>query len=567
MSGKNLSRVRLNRIYKDAIIFSLIAIFLIEVFYYFKGVPIRENVVDWFIGAAVAVTLISYAFRRVSSVYSELERVKENLEFEHQQLISIFDSINEPIYVADIETYELLYANKALKEKFGEDIIGKLCYEVLQTDQSSPCSFCTNDRICKGSAIQPPYIYESQNAIDSRWYRCIDKAIKWPGGRVVRFELAIDITAYKEAEKALRLSEEKYRKLVERANDGIVIIQDGVLKFANSKFMEEYSLELDAAIGKDFREFVAPEFLETLIERYHKRMAGEPVPDIYEARLIDGDGMVVDTEINASLIEYEGGKADLVIVRDITERKRAEEKLLSYQNQLRCLASELALAEERERRRIATELHDRITQTLATCKLKVGSLLESPSSVDSGESLEKIYDLIDQVFKDTRSLMFDLSPPVLYELSFESAMAWLAEQVRERNDIPVDFESDKQLKPLSEDIKVVLFQAVRELLTNIVKHSQASNAKVSVRRDDDSIQIKVEDNGIGFDVSEAVFRMDKAGGFGLFNIRERLSHLGGGIEIESGHGQGTEVTLVAPLDLDRKQLGGKRNEYKGTFSR
>ena len=197
----------------------------------------------------------------------------------------------------------------------------------------------------------------------------------------------------------------------------------------------------------------------------------------------------------------------------------------------------------------------------------MGSLLESPSSVDSGESLEKIHDLIDQVFKDTRSLMFDLSPPVLYELSFESAMAWLAEQVRERNDIPIDFESDEQLKPLSEDIKVVLFQAVRELLANTVKHSQASNAKVSVRRDDDSIQIKVEDNGIGFDVSEVAFRMDKAGGFGLFNIRERLSHLGGGIEVNSGHGQGTGVTLVAPLDLDRKQLGGKRNEHKGTFSR
>ena len=231
-----------------------------------------------------------------------------------------------------------------------------------------------------------------------------------------------------------------------------------------------------------------------------------------------------------------------------TERKRAEETL--KESQLRSLASELSLAEERKRRRIATALHEGVCQTLAVSKIKLGVLRESASSAGLAEPLDEVCEFIDQSIQDTRALSLELSPPILYELGFEAAVAWLAEQIQEQHGILTDVEDDRQPKPLDNDVPVVLFQAVRELLTNVVKHAQACNAKVSLQREDDNIRIRVEDDGVGFDSSKMGLHKDEIDGFGLFSIRERLEHLGGNFEIESEVGHGTWVTLVAPLKWD-----------------
>ncbi|MFH2047628.1 MAG: ATP-binding protein [Pseudomonadota bacterium] len=134
------------------------------------------------------------------------EQVEIKLDSERRQLVSVFDSIDEPIYVSDPNTYELLYANEAFK-KYWPDPVGKKCYKVLQ-NLDSPCSFCTNE-IIFGENVGQPYIWKFKNKVADRWFRCIDKAIQWPDGRMVRYEMAIDIT---EQEKA---SEEK-QDLMER---------------------------------------------------------------------------------------------------------------------------------------------------------------------------------------------------------------------------------------------------------------------------------------------------------------------------------------------------------------
>jgi signal transduction histidine kinase len=144
-------------------------------------------------------------------------------------------------------------------------------------------------------------------------------------------------------------------------------------------------------------------------------------------------------------------------------------------------------------------------------------------------------------------LTFDLSPPILYQLGFEAALEWLTEQTSEQYGIMVAFEDDEQEKELSDDIKILLFQAVRELLTNVVKHARAQNAKVSIQRDNSHIRICVEDNGVGFTTSSRDVSKAANEGFGLFSIGERLDHLGGQFEIESKPSHGTRATLVAPL--------------------
>ena len=244
-----------------------------------------------------------------------------------------------------------------------------------------------------------------------------------------------------------------------------------------------------------------------------------------------------------------------VFVRDITHRKQAEERIRTYQERLRSLASQLSLTEERERRRIATALHDRVGQTLAICKIKLGALQESASSTDLAEPLNETRELIEEIIRDTRSLTFDLSSPILYELGLEAAVERLAEQIQDQHDILSDVEDDRQPKPLDDDVRVLLFQAVRELLVNVVKHAQARNVKVSMRRDGSDMRITVEDDGVGFYAVPIGSRWSRSEGFGLFSIRERLDYLGGHLEVESESGHGTRATLVAPLKRSETTRG------------
>lgn len=241
---------------------------------------------------------------------------------------------------------------------------------------------------------------------------------------------------------------------------------------------------------------------------------------------------------------------------EIEERKYNEKKLLEQQDKLRSLSSALLLAEERERRRIATELHDHIGQNLAVTKIKLGGLRETlASNKADAKALDDVRGLIEQTLQDTRSLTFELSPPVLYELGLEAALAWLADRSLEKHGLRVEFKDDGQPKPLDDGCRVIAFQAVRELLFNIVKHARAQSATLSVRKDDNEIRIDIEDDGIGFESAEVEASETGSRGFGLFSVRERLGPIGGHLEIKSEPGRGTRVGLVLPL-VDNNEDSG-----------
>lgn len=234
-------------------------------------------------------------------------------------------------------------------------------------------------------------------------------------------------------------------------------------------------------------------------------------------------------------------KANEELRQEVAERKKAEKSL-------RSMSSELSLAEERLRRRIATEIHDHVGQNLAISKIKVESLRQSAASAEMGRSLDEIRQLLAATIESTRSLTFELSPPVLYELGFEQAVDWLVRKTRQQFGISAEFHDDGCLKPLEDDVRVLLFQAVRELLVNVIKHANARNLKVSTRRMDGQICICVEDDGVGFTAVKSPCQEDEKGGFGLFSISERLNYIGGSLKIESAPGHGTRVILEAPIN-------------------
>jgi PAS domain S-box-containing protein len=238
---------------------------------------------------------------------------------------------------------------------------------------------------------------------------------------------------------------------------------------------------------------------------------------------------------------------------EIEERKFNEGKLLEQQHKLRSLSSELLLTEERERRSIATELHDRIGQSLAVARIKLGEFQEALTSNPAeanAEALGEIRGYIEQTIEDTRSLTFELSPPVLYELGLAPAIAWLASQIEGKHGLQIQLQDDGETKPLDNGCRVVAFQAARELLFNIVKHARAKSAAISMKTDGEVVRIDIEDDGIGFDTAELDAAASGSDGFGLFSIRERFHTLGGRLEIHSEPGRGTRASLLLPLVCD-----------------
>ncbi len=232
--------------------------------------------------------------------------------------------------------------------------------------------------------------------------------------------------------------------------------------------------------------------------------------------------------------------------------QKANQEMENYQKHLRSLASELSLTEERERRHLATDLHDHIGQALALSKIKLGLLQRIANSPDISKPLAEVRELIEQMIQDTRSLNFKLSLPVLYELGFEAAVDWLATDMHQQHGIQIQVEYNGQTSVLNNEVSVLLFQMVRELLFNIVKHAQATMAKIAIQKVGNQLQVEVADNGVGFDPAKNDFKKNdskKCGvdGFGLFSIRERLNYFAGGLEIESEPGHGSRINMTIPI--------------------
>jgi len=245
--------------------------------------------------------------------------------------------------------------------------------------------------------------------------------------------------------------------------------------------------------------------------------------------------------------EEEEEEARIVVsLKDITERRKAEEALSKSESQLRAVSLELSFIEERERKRLALYLHDEIGQSLVLLRMKFGSLTGIWGSKSRKQDIQQIRDLLEKVIDQTRALTFELSPPVLYQLGLEAAIEWAAERISQDYGIEFKFNDDGMIKPLSADIKALMFRCVRELMMNIVKHAKARKMTVSLTRREERVFVVMEDDGVGFDVSLLEGQLKRVG-FGLFSVRERLGAVGGAYEFQSEPGRGTRITLSVPL--------------------
>jgi PAS domain S-box-containing protein len=269
-----------------------------------------------------------------------------------------------------------------------------------------------------------------------------------------------------------------------------------------------------------------------------------PFPLLYRRQ----DGSTVEAEVTAAPFLFRGGKAALVIARDVTERKDLEEKVRAYEKELFAVAAEMsameARIEERERYQIAADLHDFVGQNLVLTQFKLGSLARSLTAPDDVRRLDELREVIARTIEYTRTLTVELSPPDLAEIGLPAAVEALAEGFSRAYGVAIAVRDHAGKGHLDRETRYLLYRNIRELLVNMVKHAHATEATISLLQSGDRLRITVADNGAGFDQAEIA---GEKGGFGLFAIRERMERLGGTCEIAARPGAGTAVTLTAPV--------------------
>ena len=269
-------------------------------------------------------------------------------------------------------------------------------------------------------------------------------------------------------------------------------------------------------------------------------------------------------------------------LRELTEtlESRVQQRtgeLVHQSQQLRALALQLTEAEHAERMRIAQVLHDRFQQLLVGAKFKLGLVGDLASEPAVEDLVEQIDEIIDESLETTRTLSMELSSPVLYEGGLVSATRWLAERFAQYQGLQVEVEAGTSDGLVQLKTRVLLFDCIQELLLNIVKHAHVEAARVSLQAEDGStIRIRVQDAGRGFDPAAVETRMGRSC-FGLFHLTQRVESIGGRIEVESTPGQGTTVTIIAPvrdvtsgaeavrLGIPLPQGGGTRSAGVGLF--
>jgi PAS domain S-box-containing protein len=233
-------------------------------------------------------------------------------------------------------------------------------------------------------------------------------------------------------------------------------------------------------------------------------------------------------------------------LRTRAERDRAQKDLEKRSAQLRTLAAELSQAEERERKRLAQAIHDDLQQLLVGAKFCSDGLLDGIQKNTHEEILKQLNHFITEAIESARSLTFELSPPILHSAGLARSLSYLGRQMYSKYGLNVTVRTDDALDPELEEVRVLLFQATRELLFNVVKHAQVKTADVEMRKSNkDFVQIIVSDSGAGF--NPAKIHHSSEDGFGLYSIRGRLELIGGHLEVESAPGKGSRFTIVAPL--------------------
>lgn len=355
-------------------------------------------------------------------------------------------------------------------------------------------------------------------------------------------------------------AESSYRFFIESMNEGAVTLSfDAMILYCNNQFAEMVQVPYQKIIGDSIYRFISS---RTVFETAFQKAKTEKTAADIQLQREHNEPMPASVSFNP--IIKDDIPAICMVISDLTERAHQQELLKERAEQLARLSLKLTLSEHHERQRIAEILHDHLQQLLVAAKIGQEILI---SRIDSSlkPEAEHILNLISKSIVDTRSLSAELSPPVLQFGNFTDSLEWLVRWTNQNHHIEVKLKLEEQINLERKDLSILLFQSVRELLLNVTKHAGVKSAELKMSHNNGCLKITVKDEGKGFR-PEAVWKNAKSNPkFGLISIRERLSHLGGLLEIESAPHAGAIISLIVPL-VARRPTEGNYRDFCGKTS-
>jgi PAS domain S-box-containing protein len=345
-----------------------------------------------------------------------------------------------------------------------------------------------------------------------------------------------------------RRAERQFRQMLEGAPNGMLMVgRDGNIVLANVQMEKLFGYPKAELLGRPVDMLVPDRFRSRHPAHRASFFASPAVRHMGPGRELFGlrkDGTEFPVEIGLSPVQTDPGLFVLVSINDMTERRRAEEGLKKSQRELRLLTGRLLRAQEMERRRIARELHDDLSQNLALLSVEM-ELLGQSSQAANGDArrMQDLSDRVKQLATSVHDLSRQLHPTKLEQLGLAPALRSLCDELGNVHGLRIDFSPGAPAGRVSEDAALCLYRIVQEALRNIIKHSGARRAAVELGGAADAVELRIADDGTGFDPRLA----DGKGGLGLVSMRERLRLVGGTIAIDSQPGAGTRVSVRVPV--------------------
>ncbi len=359
------------------------------------------------------------------------------------------------------------------------------------------------------------------------------------------FHIALlDVTERELAAQAARDSERRVQLITDALPVLVAYVDDEErYRFANVAYETWFGESPAGMRGRSVRDVLGEAAWAVVSEHVRAALAGATARFETEVPYRSAGTRYVSAVYSPDVDEAGAVVGFYSVVHDLTALRRAE-------SALRAAAAEAALAEQRERRALAADLHDDVGQLLSLASIELRALDDAATAQQRQVLLERASDLVANARERVSSLSFQLSPPILHDVGLVAATQWLAEDLERGYGLSVHVDAeDDGATPLDEALRVTLFRALRELLINVARHAGTAQASVRIRCRDERAAIEVEDHGVGFD-SRAISR-----GFGLRSVCDRVEHMGGEVRIDSRPGEGTRVEACAPVGRARERGG------------
>jgi PAS domain S-box-containing protein len=475
-------------------------------------------------------------------------QLRNMLKESEERYNALFNRSLSYVYLHDFKG-KFIDANDATLKALGykrKEILPKNFASLIDKSQLSKAVKSLEEIIRTGHQKKPDEYKLRRKDGSTIWVETEGSLIYKDGKPFAVQGIARDITEKKMAEDALRESEEKFRSLAEKSPNMIFINTMGKIVYANKQCEEVmgYKREEFYSPDFDFLRLIAPEFLEKTKSFYSQHIKGEEVRP-YEYALITQSGKRIEAILTTRLINYEGDKALLGIITDITERKKAEMALGESREQLRNLAAHLQSIREEERASVAREIHDELGQALTALKMDL-SWLDKKLPEEQSNLLKKtksMSQLIDSTIQTVQRLSAELRPGLLDDIGLLAAMEWQAEEFQKRTGIACELSLGSQEIDLDQERSTAIFRIFQETLTNISRHASATKAIVNLAKKGAQLELTIKDNGKGITREE----ISDPKSLGLIGIQERVHFLGGDIDIKGVRNKGTTVTVSIPL--------------------